>query len=212
MNYVDVKGTFWGPPPYIPYRPFALEPVQLPRVDLPTRRDDVQQRPVQSPAEAIFGQILNWFGKGSNWIGPNRSGGAFSETVDFLGRLPLGNTMVPGRNWMDDIGRRHDIQDYVNWHFPAGKVVPIPGPSGEEMYASRGPKSMQHNWEAAGASSGVCCNGIRSSMTRHFDRCVACLTMCGRIPYRPLVTAAVVFLLSHLTMSAGSTFAAREMH
>lgn len=154
VNYVDVKGTSWWPPPYIPYRPFALEPVLLPRIDLPTRRDDVQQRPVQSPAEAILGGFLNIVGTWSNWIGPNRSGGAFSEMVDSLGRLPLGNTTVPGRNWVDDIGRRHDIQDYVNWHLPAGRVVPIPGPSGEEMYASRGLKSMQHNWEAAGAFFG----------------------------------------------------------
>jgi hypothetical protein len=61
----------------------------------------------------VIGQALNFFGRHSNWIGANRSGGKLSKTwqSDFLGRLPLGNTEVgiTGKNlrW-DEAAKWHD--------------------------------------------------------------------------------------------------------
>jgi RHS repeat-associated protein len=107
--------------------------------------------------ESLSGPWLNDIGVGSNWIGPNRSGGQWYKPADLdnLGRLPLGDTMVPGRDSLDWIGRWHDTQDWINWHAPRGAVVQVPGPRGFEYFTSGGQTAGGHNWMAglmAGAS------------------------------------------------------------
>jgi RHS repeat-associated protein len=105
------------------------------------------------------GQLLNFVGKQSNWIGANRSGGAFAEPrqKDALGRLPLGDTTIPAtgkagpkdRNirW-DEAAKWHDVQDYVNWHAPIGTEVKVPWGNGEFRYfISRGQASKKHDAE-----------------------------------------------------------------
>ncbi len=105
------------------------------------------------------GQVLNFVGKQSNWIGANRGGGTFAEPwqKDSLGRLPLGDTTVGAtgkagpkdRNirW-DEAAKWHDVQDYVNWHAPIGTEVKVPWGNGESRYfISRGQASKKHDAE-----------------------------------------------------------------
>lgn len=108
-----------------------------------------------------LGQFLNFVGKSSYWIGANRSGASFSYDWqrDALGRLPLGDTRVgvtgkTGPNdrnvrW-DQAAKWHDVQDYVNWHAPAGTEVKVPWGQGKDRYfISRGAQSKDHDREVA---------------------------------------------------------------
>ncbi|MBN1351906.1 hypothetical protein JXJ21_21040 [candidate division KSB1 bacterium] len=150
INYVDKNGFYWDPPPYMPYNHFDLNRMIDPFWKFPDERTRDELFRTQTFAERILGPFLNWVGKGSYWIGPNRSGGEFSQELDQLGRLPLGNSRIAGVNAFDEIARWHDIQDYVNWHYNKDTEVEIAGPHGIEYYTSRGRESQLHNWEAAG--------------------------------------------------------------
>lgn len=98
--------------------------------------------------EQVFGPLLNFIGKNSNWIGIDRSGKHFAKEYerDERNRRPLGNTTIPGLFPGDEFARQHDIQDWVNWHSPAGSEVRVEGPDGRvEYYTSQGSESREHN-------------------------------------------------------------------
>ena len=82
--------------------------------------------------------VGNWIGRDSNWFGRNVTGGQHGATErDQWGQLPLGDTLVPGKTWSDQIARMHDIEYYLSAHpdlFPKGQEVAIAGPRGTEYY------------------------------------------------------------------------------
>lgn len=82
--------------------------------------------------------ILNTIGRGSNWIGRNRSGGKIATQTDEYGQFPLGATDTESRSIFDHHARLHDIEYWVSSHFPKGAEVVIRGPRGDEFYTSEG--------------------------------------------------------------------------
>ena len=108
----------------------------------------VGNAPLSIPVEATEGAgsnanpldfVLNEVGRGSNWIGRNRSGGEISYTLDEYGQFPLGNTKTAPTNVYDALARLHDIEYWVSTHFPEGVEVRVPAPDGEfEYFTSEG--------------------------------------------------------------------------
>jgi tetratricopeptide (TPR) repeat protein len=90
----------------------------------------------QAYSEPLLDRPLNWLGKvsHSNWIGRNRSGGAFSYQQDTTGEFPLGPTDLPGNFYFDRSARSHDIQYWVDQHVPRGTEVQVKAPDGGFEY------------------------------------------------------------------------------
>ncbi len=92
----------------------------------------------------LHDRILNNFGRGSVWIGRNRSGGVMSYKKDSHGQFPLGDTRLSGINTIDKYARLHDTEYWVSTHLPKGAQVKVPAPGGKyEYFTSEGDSGLK---------------------------------------------------------------------